>query len=518
MALFGAPIAHEDHAARACYAALYLCDALEELRPRGAARARPQLLGPHGPQLGRGGGRRRSATTCTWTTRRSATPSASRRGWRRSRSRASRYLTKSTAALVDGYFALEDLGESEVKGVPRPGARVSRSPASGARARGSTYRAGRGLSRFVGRDGGARGARGGVRALARAAARSWAWWRIRASARAGCAASSPSAAVPAGIDVTEGRGVAHGRRIPLLPVVEMLRGYFGIGEDDDGRVAREKIAGRLLLLDEAFRERCRCCSTSSASPDPDHPAPQMGPEARERALFGAISRLVHARADEGGGVILVEDLHWLDPGERGVPRPPDRVAARHADPRDRQLPARVRRGLDEALLLPATAAAPARRARRSRRLVRDLIGDDSSLDGIVELIADRTGGNPFFIEEVVQSLVDARRLVGRRGAYRLAASIDAARDPADRAGGAGGAHRPARRARQGACSKTAAVIGREFSEPVLQRVTGARVARLLESLGQARAPPSWCSSVPSTRSRSTCSSTRSPRRSRIAAS
>ena len=80
-----------------------------------------------------------------------------------------------------------------------------------------------------------------------------------------------------GIAITEGRGVAHGRRIPLLPVVDMLRGYFGIGEDDDSRLAREKIAGRLLLIDEAFRETLPVLFGFLGVEDPDHAAPQMGP-------------------------------------------------------------------------------------------------------------------------------------------------------------------------------------------------------------------------------------------------
>ena len=64
MALFGAPIAHEDHAQRACYAALHLRDAVRTLRERGPRSARHAVRGPHRPQLGRGRGRqdrRRSA-------------------------------------------------------------------------------------------------------------------------------------------------------------------------------------------------------------------------------------------------------------------------------------------------------------------------------------------------------------------------------------------------------------------------------------------------------------------------
>ena len=149
----------------------------------------------------------------------------------------------------------------------------------------------------------------------------------------------------------------------------------------------------------------------------------MGPEARERALFGAISRLVHARAEEGGGVILVEDLHWLDPGSEAflanliesLPGTRTLLVVNFRPEYDADW---MKKSYYQRLpLLPLSDEAIA-------AMVRDLIGDDPSLDGIGELIAERTGGNPFFIEEVVQSLVDGGSLVGRRGAYRLAASID----------------------------------------------------------------------------------------------
>ena len=258
--------------------------------------------------------------------------------------------------------------------------------------------------------------------------------------------------------------------------------YFGIGEDDDGRLAREKIAGRLLLLDEAFRETLPVLFGFLGVEDPDHPAPQMGPEARERALFGAISRLVHARSDKGGGVVLVEDLHWLDPGSEAflahlIESLPGTRTLAIVNFRPEYGADWMRRSFYERLpLLPLSGEAIG-------AMVRDLIGDDSSLDGIVELIADRTGGNPFFIEEVVLSLVDRGALVGRRGAYRLAASIDRLEIPPT-VQAVLAARIDRLDARDKAVLEAAAVIGREFSEPVLQRVTGLESRRLLESLGR----------------------------------
>ena len=63
-------------------------------------------------------------------------------------------------------------------------------------------------------------------------------------------------------------------------------------------------------------------------------------------------------------------------------------------------------------------------------LLRDLAGEDPSLDGLDELIHERTGGNPFFIEEIVRELAEAGYLEGERGAYRLARPIEDAGVPA----------------------------------------------------------------------------------------
>jgi len=57
-----------------------------------------------------------------------------------------------------------------------------------------------------------------------------------------------------GLRVYEGRGVAHGRNLPLLPILQVIRAYFGVTEQDDDGATREKIAGRLLLMGEEFRE------------------------------------------------------------------------------------------------------------------------------------------------------------------------------------------------------------------------------------------------------------------------
>src|SRR5207249_4287608 len=114
------------------------------------------------------------------------------------------------------------------------------------------------------------------------------------------------------IAVYEAHGVAHGKAVPLLPVLEFFRGYFGITEHDTARAARDKIAGRMLLLDETLVEGLPLLFDFLGVPDPERPAPPLGPEARQRRLFDLFRRLARARSAREPAVFLFEDLHWFD--------------------------------------------------------------------------------------------------------------------------------------------------------------------------------------------------------------
>ena len=58
-----------------------------------------------------------------------------------------------------------------------------------------------------------------------------------------------------GVNVLRARGVSHGTSVPYLPVRELLRNYFGITDGDAPRQAREKIAGRIVMLESSLEDR-----------------------------------------------------------------------------------------------------------------------------------------------------------------------------------------------------------------------------------------------------------------------
>jgi adenylate cyclase len=186
---------------------------------------------------------------------------------------------------------------------------------------------------------------------------------------------------------------------------------------------REKIAGRALLLDPEFAEDLPLLFDFLGVPDPHRPLPQLSADARHRALRGAVCRLVRAPNRRHSIVALVEDLHWMDEGSATllgelissvegtktlaiVNFRPEYDDARWAG-------ANTYRGISLEPLGPAD----------TRELLRDLAGEDPSLDGLDGLIHERTAGNPFFIEEIVRGLAEAGNLEGERGAYRLARPV-----------------------------------------------------------------------------------------------
>jgi adenylate cyclase len=213
-----------------------------------------------------------------------------------------------------------------------------------------------------------------------------------------------------------------------MPVLQMLRAFFGIGERDPEQGVREKIAGRALLLDPSFAEDLPLMFDFLGVPDPDRPVAQMSPDARQRALGGIVCRLVNAPSRRKTLVLVVEDLHWIDEGSNVMVA--ELIAAIEGTNtlavfnfRPEYTPpwqgASAYRGL---ALEPLTRD-------HTRELLRDLAGEDPSLDGIDEPIHERTQGNPFFIEEIVRELAEAGHLEGERGAYRLARPIEDAGVP-----------------------------------------------------------------------------------------
>jgi adenylate cyclase len=479
MALFGAPIAHEDHAQRACYAALHLRDGLrryahEVKRELGLTFSVRMGLNSGEVVVGKIGDDLRMDYTAQGHT----VGLAARMQELASPDTA--YLAGDTAALVSGYFDLEDLGPFNLKGVQEPVPVFQLHGTGALRTRFDLARA-RGLTRFVGREDDMQ-----TLAAALARAREGNGQLVGVVGEAGVGKSRLcfeflERCRAQGLMVLEGQAVAHGRNIPFLPILQVFRAYYGITERDDGRSAREKIAGRLLLLDEGFREVLPLVFDLLGVADPERPAPQMDADARQRQLFGVIRRLIQIGDDGNVIVTLLEDLHWIDGGseaflEQWVEALGGAPHLLLANFRPEYRAEWTRRSYYQQLaLLPLGPAA-------IRELLHDLLGTDPSLAELAEAIHRRTAGNPFFAEEVVYSLIEAGNLQGSAGSYRLVTPVEKLEVPASvQPLLAARIDRLPEREKQ--VLQTAAVIGRTFPERVLERVAGLPGRDLAASLG-----------------------------------
>ncbi len=447
MALFGAPIAHEDHAQRACYAALHLREELrryaDELRREHGLNFSVRMgLNSGEVVVGKIGDDLRMDYTAQGHTV---------------------GLAARMEQLADAGKVLPDRahGEARLGLLPAPRSRAVRDQ-GGARAGARLRARGRGPDAHAPR----RLARARLLQVRRPRRARWPLSRRRSSGRSRAtrrsSAWSPSAGTGKSrlcyefaercrareIPVYEGHGVAHGKAIPLLPVLEFLRSYFGITEHDTARAARDKIAGRMLLLDETLAEGLPLMFDFLGVPDPERPAPPLGPEARQRQLFDVMRRLARARSAREPAVDLFEDLHWFDRASEAFLENARRDRARQ--PR-RSLLLNFRPEYHAAWMqrsyyqqLPLLPLGP----EAIEELFADLLGSDPSLQRLRELIQERTGGNPFFIEEIVQSLVETGVVAGARGAYRLVTPVEEVGRARDRAERARGADRPLARARE----------------------------------------------------------------------
>lgn len=466
MALFGAPIAHEDHAQRACRAAWHLRARLRQFRE--------ELRVARGVELGvRMGlnsgevvfGRIGDDLRLEYTAQGHMVGLAARMEQLARPGRVC--LTEQTASLVAGYFALRDLGTFAVKGAAAPVRAYELGAPCTASTRLQVARA-RGFSRLVGRA-------AELAALedALALAREGRGRIVRVVGDAGVGKSRLCHEFVARcrrrrVPVYEAHCVSHGQAVPFWPILELLRGCLGIETRTTPREARATVRNVVVAHDPALEAYLPVVFEFLGIGDPAQPAPRIDPEARQRQLAAILRGIVRARSDTGSFVILIDDVHWIDPGSEvllleicAAVRGTRTFLLLNARPDHRLPPVAADDGCEVALQpLGAQAAG---------ELIDDLLGADRSLADLPARIRERTAGNPFFIEEVVRSLVEVGTLHGARGGHRLACPADDVSIPVtvqavlaariDRLGD-----------HEKAVLQTAAVIGRTFARSVLARV------------------------------------------------
>ena len=425
-ALFGAPVAHEDHPQRALYAALRM---QEEMR-RYSSKLREAGNLPVEARVGANTGEVvvRSITTGAGQTE--YTPIGHTANLA-SRMQAlaptgSIAISERTRGLIEGYFVLRPLGPTRVKGVSGP-VNVYEVTGLGPLRTRLQRAAGRGLTKFVGRE-------RELDTLRHAAERAKAGHGqiVAAMAEAGTGKSRLyfefKAKNQSGWTVLETFSVSHGTASAYLPVIDLLHTYFRIAGEDDQRVRREKVAGRLSILDPSLEDTRPYLFALLGIVEGEHPLAQMDGQIRKRRTLEAIKRILLRESLNQPLIVEFEDLHWIDSETQAlldlladsigtakilllVNYRPEYSHQWNSKPYYTQvrLDPLGEESADEMLAA--------------------LLGIDSQLAAFKQLITEKTEGNPFFMEETVQVLFDEGALVRDGNAVKLTRSLNTLKIP-----------------------------------------------------------------------------------------
>jgi class 3 adenylate cyclase/tetratricopeptide (TPR) repeat protein len=441
MALFGAPVAHEDHAVRACYAALAM---QEEMRRHRHNLGQSDELGLQiGIGLNSGEVVVRSISNdlnIDYSAPGLTTHLAAR--MQELAGRGSILMTAATLRQVEGFVAVKSLGAVQAKGISRSvdvyklvGATTARTRLHAAVARG--------LTPFVGR-------KTEIETLQELLEKSAAG-RGQIFSMVGEPGLGKSRLVYQFIHfhvspdwlVLEAPSVSYGKATPYFPVIELLRRFFEIVEGEGAERIRGKVIDRVLKLDEMLTDAIppillllgtlpdhkidRPVSPSSSSGqsliDAIKVFGDMEPRQRRRHTLEALKRLMIRASQKQKLILVFEDLHWIDNETQAFL---DYLV--ESLPMARMLllinyrPGYSHNWADKTYYtqlrvdpLPSTGA---------EELLQHLLGNNQGLVPLKELLIKRTEGNPFFVEETVRSLVETGILAGEKGAYKLGLKID----------------------------------------------------------------------------------------------
>jgi len=476
LVLFGARQATEDHARRACLAALQLRGALERL---GDALAHTHATGFRvrmginsgevvvGHLRGRSGAPEVIGHTVGLAQRIQALASP-----------GCVYLSERTALLVENEFALGEFPPAQVKGTQRP-VRVfalhglARPRSSHAPPRRSEW------SAFVGReaelaqfeDALAASLLGDGQVLELIGDPGVGKSRLCQEFLESCNARQ--------MMVLRASVTTLGRMRPLGPVLELLRSLFDTDIDTPPDRAREQVGRALARLGPEIAERTELmCDFMGLTTSGQAPL-QIDPDARRTRVIGLIRDMVHARSELEPAVLLVEDIHWLDDASQQFLGPLIEAVAGTRT----LLVISHRTGYASARL----AASHCRAVTLTRlddgsseRLVQALLGEHPSLDDLTTQVERSGEGNPFFIEELVRNLVEQGTIDGQPGAYRRVASLPRRLPPSVESVLAARIDRLPDTDKR--VLQTASVIGREFDPVLLGVVTGGDPVSLETSL------------------------------------
>ncbi len=465
MALFGAPLAHEDHAVRACYAALRMQNSVnlysdEIQRSQGipvmirvGLNSGEVVVGSVGNDL------KMDYTAVGQTTHLAARMEQMAKP-------GSIMVSNDTHKLTLGFFQYTGLGPVQIKGVSEAVEAYELSGVGPFRTR-LEVAARRGLVRFVGRQPEmeqmrraldlAKGSRGQIVGVMGepGVGKSRLFYEFKILEQSGCL-------------VLQAFSVSHGKAYPYLPLIELLKDYFQIVPQDGEQTRREKVAGKVVVLDQTLEDTLPYLFFLLGISEPGSSLQQMDAQIRRQRTFEAIKRLLLRGSLNLPLLLVFEDLHWVDSETQAfLDFLSESVASARilflVNYRPEYQHSWVRKTYYTQLRLDPLGPEDA------EELLTALLGDGARLTSVRRLILEKTEGNPFFMEEVVQTLAEEKVLLGEPGDYRMEMPASELQIPPtvqvtlaariDRLG-----------VKEKELLQTLAVIGRQFSLNLLKEV------------------------------------------------
>jgi class 3 adenylate cyclase len=406
MAVFGAPAALEEHAVRACLAALGVQEEAKRLAVTVRERDGVDLQLRVGLNSGEVIAGEIGSGPFGYTAVGEQVGMAQR--MESVAPRGGVMLSASTARLVEGAAALTDPELVQIKGADKP------VPARRLLSMGERPAVGRAESNLVGRrwelsaiesllDGAVEGHGAVVTVVGSPGIGKSRLVREVAAMAAG-----------RGVEVFSAYCESHSSDLPFQVVSRLLRAAIGV-RGLDGPAARERLRSRvpdadpedLLLFDDLL-----------GIADPDVALPKIDPDARRRRLTALVNAASLAR--QVPAVYVIEDAHWIDEVSESmltgfftvIPQTPSLVLVTYRP--------EYRGALSQVAGAQTIALAPLRDS-ETRALVAELLGPDPSVSGVITMITEKSAGNPFFAEEIVRDLAERGVLRGNRSAYESTA-------------------------------------------------------------------------------------------------
>jgi predicted ATPase len=229
--------------------------------------------------------------------------------------------------------------------------------------------------------------------------------------------------------VLESSAISYGKATPYLPVIELLKAYCRVQERDEPQAIRERVAGKLLMLDRALEPLLCPLLALLDVPVNDSAWDALDPPHRRQRTLEAVKRLLLRESQVQPLLVLFEDLHWLDSETQALldglleSLPTARVLLLVSYRPEYEHPWGRKTYYTQLRIDPLPPES-------ADALLSALLGEDRTIAPLKRVLIERTQGNPFFLEETVHALVETTVLAGEPGAYRLVKGLETIQVPA----------------------------------------------------------------------------------------